>query len=170
MTVAQAYARFMVVFFIAVGVPSIVKPLTDAPGGGLILWPEAAKVFGIFLGNWFHFVAHVLLGIIGLFAIRQTSAAREYARLILLVVTIFLIMGLTTDDGVWMVSANWNEISAAGEPLLTAAPSWYGYIPLNPADDVLHALVALSAILVGLTPLGLRPWGFWRKDTPSQAV
>lgn len=164
MTVAQAYARFMIVFFIAVGTPSIIKPLTDAPGDGLILWPEAAKVLGIFLGNWFHFVAHILLGLIGLFAYRHTSGSREYARLIVLVVAIFLIMGLTTDDGVWMVSANWNEIAAAGQPVLSAEPSWYGYIPLNPADDILHAIVLLSAVIVGLTPIGLRPWGFWRKN------
>jgi len=36
-TVVQAYTRFMVVFFIMVGVGCLIKPLTDAPGGGLIL-------------------------------------------------------------------------------------------------------------------------------------
>ena len=33
-TVVQAYARFMVVFFIMVGLGCLIKPLTDAPGAG----------------------------------------------------------------------------------------------------------------------------------------
>ena len=36
-TVVQAYTRFMVLFFIGVGLGCLIKPLTDAPGGGLAI-------------------------------------------------------------------------------------------------------------------------------------
>src|SRR5437868_15266670 len=79
-TVVQAYSRFMVIFFIAVGLGCLIKPLTDAPGGGLILWPEAGRTFGIFLINWVHTVLHLGLAVYAVLALSRTSAARGFAR------------------------------------------------------------------------------------------
>ena len=36
--------------------------------------------------------------------------------------------------------------------------SWYGFIPANPPDDALNALVGISGFVFGFLPLGLRPW------------
>ena len=79
-TVVQAYTRFMVVFFIMVGVGCAIKPLTDAPGGGLILWPEAGRTFGIFLINWVHTVLHLGLAGYAALAFARTSAARSFGQ------------------------------------------------------------------------------------------
>lgn len=158
---AVVYARFMVVFFFLVSVPDIIRPLTDAPSGGFILWPEAAQVFGIFLANWLHFVIHWGLAFVGIFLMWRTDTAREYARLILVVVLIFLALGLATNGGVWIVPANWPGDVSGGKIAPLAQASWYGYIPLNWPDNLLHITLAAVAIVVGLTPVGLRPWGFW---------
>ncbi len=158
---AVVYARFMVVFFFLVSVPDIIRPLTDAPSGGLLLWPEAAQVFGIFLANWLHFVIHWGLGFVGLFLMWRTDTAREYARLNLVVLLFFLGFGLTTDGGVWIVPATWPADVSSGTIAPLAHASWYGYIPLNWPDNFLHIGLALISIVVALTPVGLREWGYW---------
>ena len=43
-----------------------------------------------------------------------------------------------------------------------ATAGWYGFIPANPPDDALNALVGLSGFVFGFMPIGLRPWGYWR--------
>jgi hypothetical protein len=49
--------------------------------------------------------------------------------------------------------------------MLTNGASWYGFIPANPADDVINGLVALSGLIFGFLAYGLRPWGYWRRPT-----
>jgi hypothetical protein len=106
-TVVQAYTRFMVVFFIMVGLGCLIKPLTDAPGGGLILWPEAGRTFGIFLINWVHTVLHLGLAVYAALAVSRTSAARGFGQTVFWVCAVLVVIGLVTPDGVWLLPANW---------------------------------------------------------------
>ena len=160
MTVVQAYTRFMIVFFVCVGLGCLIKPLTDAPGGGLLLWPEAGRTFGIFLINWVHTVLHLGLAVYAVLAFKSTSASRGFGRAVFWICAVLVMIGLFTPDGVWLVPANWD--ADLGQPPRQAAASWYGFIPANPPDDALNALVGLSGFVFGFMPVGLRPWGYWR--------
>ena len=162
LTVVQAYARFMVAFFVCVGLGCLIKPLTDAPGGGLILWPEAARTFGIFLINWVHTVVHLGLAVYAALALSRPSAARGFAQCVFWVCAGLVLIGLLTPDGVWLTPANWSTDVLGDRIAPVAATGWYGFIPANPPDDALNALVGLSGFVFGFMPLGLRPWGYWR--------
>ena len=162
MTVVQAYTRFMVIFFVCVGLGCLIKPLTDAPGGGLILWPEAGRTFGIFLINWVHTVLHLGLAVYAVFALAHTSTARGFARTVFWVCAALVLIGLLTPDGVWLVPADWNADSIGQRITPVASVSWYGFVPANPPDDALNALVGLSGFVFGFMPVGLRAWGYWR--------
>ena len=162
MTVVQAYTRFMVAFFVAVGLGCLIKPLTDAPGGGLFLWPEAGRTFGVFLINWVHTVLHLGLAVYAVFALSQTSVARGFARCVFWVCLGLVIIGLLTPDGLWLIPTNWGSDVQGDRIVPVAGVSWYGFIPANPPDDALNALVGLSGFVAGYMPVGLRPWGYWR--------
>src|SRR5437870_13181607 len=115
----------MVLFFVGVGLGCAIKPLTDAPGGGLILWPEAGRTFGIFLINWVHTVLHLGLAVYAVLALSQTSAARGFARCVFWVCLGLGVIGLLTPDGVWLIPANWpTDVQGDGiTPVATA--SWF---------------------------------------------
>ena len=162
MTVVQAYTRFMVVFFIMVGVGCAIKPLTDAPGGGLILWPEAGRTFGIFLINWVHTVLHLGLAVYAALAFSRTPSARSFAQTVFWICAVLVGIGLLTPDGLWLVPANWSADVSGDRIAPVANTGWYGFIPANPPDDALNALVGLSGFVFGFLPVGLRPWGYWR--------
>jgi hypothetical protein len=165
MTMAQAYTRFMILFFLIVGIFCIVRPFpfSDAPGRGLIFWPRAAKSFYIFLINWFHFVLHMGLAVVAVFAHLRTSTSRAYARFVFWSCAALVAIGLFTKDGLWLVPARWPDDIEGDRIRPKTEPSWYGFIPANPADDFLNALVAVSGFVFGYLPLGLRRWGFWRE-------
>src|SRR5260221_13324187 len=101
-TVVQGYTRFMVVFFICVGLGCLIKPLTDAPGGGLILWPEAGRTFGIFLINWVHTVLHLGLAAYAALAFSRTSTARTFGQTVFWICAVLVGIGLLTPDGLWL--------------------------------------------------------------------
>ena len=162
MTVVQAYARFMVVFFVTVGLGCAIKPLTDAPGGGLILWPEAGRTFGIFLINWVHTVLHLGLAVYAAIAFSKTSSARGFAQTVFWICALLVLIGLLTPDGVWLVPASWGADVVGDHIVPASSPGWYGFIPANPPDDALNTLVGLSGFVFGFMPVGLRAWGYWR--------
>jgi len=157
-TLVQAYARFMVLFFVGVGLGCAIKPLTDAPGGGLILWPEAGRTFGIFLINWVHTVLHLALAVFAVLALSRTSSSRVFAQSVFWVCAVLVVIGLLTPDGLWLVSATWEDDVVAGRIAPVNVASWYGFIPANPPDDALNALVGISGFVFGFLPVGLRPW------------
>jgi hypothetical protein len=159
----QAFARFMIVFFIVVGAVSQIRPLTDAQPGGLILWPEGAYVLGIFLGGIFHFWVHLVLAVIGACALWWTTTARYYAQLIFYVCAILVVIGILEPEGFWFAPVNWSRDVAHGQIVTTIHPSWYGLVPLNWADTALNGLVAIAGLVFGFTPFGVRRWGYWRR-------
>ena len=162
MTIVRGYTRFMVVFFVAVGLGCLIKPLTDAPGGGLLLWPEAGRTFGIFLINWVHTVLHLGLAVYAVVALSSTSASRGFARAVFWICAVLVVVGLLTPDGVWLVPTSWPDDAVGRGIAPVATASWYGFIPANPPDDALNALVGLSGFIFGYMAIGLRPWGYWR--------
>jgi hypothetical protein len=161
-TVVQVYTRFMVAFFVAVGLGCLIKPLTDAPGGGLILWPEAGRTFGFFLINWVHTLLHLGLAVFAALAFSRTSVSRAFGQTVFWVCAVLVVIGLLTPDGLWLVPANWGSDVSGDRIAPIATTSWYGFIPANPPDDALNALVGLSGFIFGFMPVGLRPWGYWR--------
>jgi len=164
MTMVQAYARFMIGFFVVISVVSQIRPLTDAPPGGLILWPEGAYVLGIFLGGIFHFFVHMVLAVLGVFAIWSTTTSRYFAQLVFYTCAVLVVIGILEPEGFWFSPVHWSRDVANGQLVGTTRLSWYGLVPLNWADTALNGLVALSGFLFGFTPFGLRPWGYWRRS------
>jgi len=167
LTVAQAYTRFMILFFFVVGVMSILRPITDQRDGSLIMWPEAGKVLGIFLVNWFHFVLHLVLCAWAIIAVRRTAWCRAFGWGVFLACAPLVVIGLLTPQGLWLVPAHWPADVANGEVTLVTTPSWYGFIPANIPDDIINTLVGLSGLIIALHPVALRPWDYWRRSAAA---
>jgi hypothetical protein len=60
------------------------------------------------------------------------------------------------------VPSTWGADVVGDHIVPVSSPGWYGFIPANPPDDALNALVGLSGFVFGFMPVGLRPWGYWR--------
>jgi hypothetical protein len=126
------------------------------------LWPEAGRTFGIFLINWVHTVLHLGLAIYAALAFSRTSAARSFGQTVFWICALLVGIGLLTPDGLWLLPANWSTDVNGDRIAPMANAGWYGFIPANPPDDALNALVGLSGFAFGFMPIGLRPWGYWR--------
>ncbi len=142
MTVARGFALIFGLVYVVVGLLGFIKPLTDAPGSGLFLGGEDAKLLGIFAVNWFHNLAHLAIGLLGLAAAQRMDLARVYAQAIGLAYALLFVIGLFTGD-------------------------FLGVLPLNGADNVLHLLSAIVALVVGFSPVGERTLG---QPRPAGAV
>jgi hypothetical protein len=138
-TTSRLFALVFGAIYVAVGLFGFLRPLTDAPHGGLLV-TNTALLLGIFAVNWFHNLAHVLIGASGLVASPRTDTARVWAATIGSAYAILFVVGLFTTD-------------------------FLGILPLNDADNVLHLASALLALAMGLTPLGLRLVGQRRLAT-----
>jgi hypothetical protein len=133
MTVTRWFALIFGAIYVAVGLLGFIRPLTDAPGDGLV-HSHTANLLGIFSINWFHNVAHIAIGALGLAAAGRTSTSRLYARAIGVAYAGLFVIGLFT--------GNFLDI-----------------LPLNAPDNVLHLASAVVALAIGFTGLGLRPLG-----------
>jgi hypothetical protein len=129
MTVARAFALIFGAVYVIVGVLGFIRPLTDAPADGLIV-TEPTNLLGIFAVNWFHNLAHLLIGVLGLVAASRTSSARAYAGVVGIAYAALFVIGLLTTN------------------LLNI-------LPLNTPDNILHLASAVLALIVGFTPVGL---------------
>jgi hypothetical protein len=167
LTVAQAYTRFMILFFFVVGVMSILRPITDQRDGSLIMWPEAGKVLGLFLVNWFHFVLHLFLCVWAIIAMRRTGWCRAFGWGVFVSCATLVVIGLLTPQGLWLVPANWPADVANGDVTLVTTPNWYGFVPANIPDDIINSLVGLSGLIIAVHPIAWRPWGFWRQKAAA---
>ncbi|HUG14280.1 MAG TPA: DUF4383 domain-containing protein [Thermomicrobiales bacterium] len=131
MTIGQAYTRFFIIFFTVVSIPCVLRPLTDAKGGGLFLGKRTANALGLFRINWFHAVLHMALAVVGLTALGSTERSRMFARLNFIACAILVAIGLTTENGT-------------------------KHIPANRADDIINSAVGLAGLVVGFTPIAHR--------------
>ena len=105
---------------------------------------------------------HLGLAVYAALALSHTSAARGFGQTVFWVCAVLVVIGLLTPDGLWLLPANWGPDVAGDRIAPVSSPSWYGFIPANPPDDALNALVGLSGFVFGFMPIGLRPWGYWR--------
>jgi hypothetical protein len=93
------------------------------------------KVLGILSVNGWHNLVHLVTGLIGLSAARSWSGARTYSLALFVAYTAIFILGLAygTHDAVLSL------------------------IPINGADNVLHALIAAGALASALASPAVPP-------------
>ncbi|MGU3411236.1 DUF4383 domain-containing protein [Microbacterium sp. M1A1_1b] len=117
------------VVFLIVGIAGFVPGLTmdmgtmSAAGNG-----SMAHLLGLFQVSVLHNIVHLLFGIVGLIAARSAAGARLYLLVGGIVYAVLFVYGLFTA----------NMTSAAN------------FVPLNSADNVLHAVLAVAMIVLGV--------------------
>jgi hypothetical protein len=141
MTVARGFALVFGAIYVVVGLLGFIRPLTDAPGDA-VLHHHTANLLGIFSINWFHNLAHIAIGALGLAAARQTNTSRLYAQAIGVAYAGLFVIGLFT--------GNFLDI-----------------LPLNGPDNVLHLASAVVALAIGFSAIGLQVLGQRGKVMPS---
>ena len=95
--------------------------------------PAVGNLLGIFAINWFHNVAHLLIGLAGLAMYRSYRASKTYALVVGLAYAALAILGLVTPT---VATLN-------------------GLLPLNGSDDILHIGTA-AALLFAYFAAGSR--------------
>jgi hypothetical protein len=115
---ARRYAFLLGIVFLVVGVLGFVDPLT--PDG---------RLFGLFMVNAAHNWFHLLSGVFGVLASRAENSRVPlgFAWFVLIVYGLLTLMGFMIPSQQGML---------------------LGAIPVNPADNMLHLLLALSALAV----------------------
>ena len=93
------------------------------------------EVFGLLSVNGWHNVVHLVTGLIGLRAARTWGGARTYCWALFVLYTAVFVLGLAygTDEAVLSL------------------------IPINAADDALHAISAAAALASGLATPAVPP-------------
>jgi Domain of unknown function (DUF4383) len=97
------------------------------------LEPFAGLLLALFAVNWFHNVAHLAIGAVGLAVYRSYSASKAYALALGIAYAALFVLGVLTAD-----------VATLG-----------GLLPLNGLDDLLHvgtSLVAFAAYFTARMP------------------
>lgn len=128
MPLVQRFAQVFGIIYLLVGVlgfipvpPFLVETMPPEFWG-----PFSGFLLGLFAVNWFHNLAHLLIGVAGLAVYRSFLASKVYALVIGVAYAALFLLGILTGEGM--------------APLLGGLLS-----PLNAPDDVLHLLTALVA-------------------------
>ena len=125
---ARTFATVVGAVFVLVGVLGFVPGITTPYGDlGFAGHQSEAKLLGLFQVSILHNIVHLLFGIAGLAMARRADTARTY-----------LIGG----------GAIYAVLFIYG--LLVGEKSSANFVPLNPADDILHLLLAIGMIGLGL--------------------
>ena len=134
-TPAQIFALVLGVSFLAAGVLGFFTS-ADFSVGDAVLAPEnRGTLLGLDVNGW-HNVVHAVTGLVALAVVGRYHAARAFA------VGIGAVYALVTVLGV-----------LAGDPGVVL-----GLVPVNTADNLLHAAVALLGVVLGLaTPATRAP-------------
>ena len=121
MSLAQRFAQVFGAVYVLVGILGFIPPLLIGTVPGAI-GPFAGFLIGLFAVNWFHSLAHLLIGMAGLATYRNPAAASIYALVLGIAYALLFVVGL-----IW-------GITFLG-----------GLLPLNGLDHILHLLTALIA-------------------------
>ena len=121
MTVAQRFAQIFGAVYLLVGIIGFIPPLLIGSVPGAI-GPFAGYLVALFAVNWFHSLAHLLIGVAGLASYRNANSASAYALALGVAYALLFVVGL-----IW-------GIRFLG-----------GLLPLNGWDHILHLLTALVA-------------------------
>jgi Domain of unknown function (DUF4383) len=131
--IVQRFAQVFGAIYVLVGVAGFIPPLLigSLPAG--VLGPFAGMLLALFAVNWFHNVAHLAIGAVGLALYRSYSASKAYALALGLAYAALFVLGVLS-----------SEVATLG-----------GLLPLNGLDDVLHigtSLVAFAAFFTARLP------------------
>lgn len=121
MTIAQRFAQIFGAIYLLVGIIGFIPPLLVGSVPGAV-GPFTGFLIGLFVVNWFHNLAHLLIGAAGLATYRSPAGASAYALALGVAYTALFVLGLIF-----------------GLRLLG------GLLPLNGWDHALHLLTALIA-------------------------
>lgn len=128
-TLTQKGALLFGVVFLIVGIAGFIPGLTmDMSSMSVAGDGSMALLLGLFQVSVLHNIVHLLFGIVGLLAARSASGARLYLLVGGIVYLVLFIYGLFT----------------AG---MTGAAN---FVPLNSADNALHAFLAVAMIVLGI--------------------
>jgi Domain of unknown function (DUF4383) len=135
MSWAQRFALVFGGIYLLVGILGFIPPLVSGEIPGAIGGPFTGYLIGLFAVNWFHNLAHLLIGAAGLATYRNPIGASTYALVIGVAYALLFLLGLLAQ-----------QVATLG-----------GLLPLNAWDDLLHLLtaaVALGAYFVSLRAAG----------------
>ena len=122
MPLVQRFAQVFGLIYLLVGVLGFMPPLLSGSFEE-ISGPFSGVLLGLFAVNWFHSLAHLVIGALGLALYRSLSGSKAYALAIGAAYAVLFLLGL----------------------LPAGLQTLGGLLPLNWADDVLHLLTALVA-------------------------
>jgi Domain of unknown function (DUF4383) len=120
-TIAQRFAQIFGAVYLLVGIIGFIPPLLIGAVPGAI-GPFAGYLIALFAVNWFHSLAHLLIGVAGLATYRSVTGASAYALALGIAYALLFVLGLIF--GLRFLG---------------------GLLPLNGWDHALHLLTALIA-------------------------
>ncbi len=129
MSLVQRFAQVFGAVYLLVGLTGFVPPLLLGTLPAEVLGPFEGLQLGLFAVNWFHSLAHLLIGAAGLAVYRSYAASKTYA----------LVLGVAY-LGLFLLGIFTGSVATLG-----------GLLPLNAPDDVLHILTALVAFTAYFT-------------------
>ncbi len=128
-TWTQKGALVFGVVFLIVGIAGFIPGLTmDMGSMAMAGHGSMALLLGLFQVSALHNIVHLLFGVVGLVAARTATGARLYLLIGGIVYAVLFVYGLFTAG--MMGGAN--------------------FVPLNSADNVLHAVLAVAMIVLGV--------------------
>lgn len=137
MSLAQRFAQVFGVVYLLVGIAGFVPPFLTGNVSG-VSGPFAGLLLGLFAVNWFHNLAHIAVGAVGLAVYRSHFASMSYALAIGTAYALLFLLGMLAQP-----------VGALG-----------GILPLNGWDDLLHILsaaVAFGAYFASRGAMGRTP-------------
>ena len=123
MSLVQRFAQVFGAVYLLVGLTGFIPALLLGSLPAEVLGPLKGLQLGIFAVNWFHSLAHLLIGAAGLAVYRSYAGSKAYA----------LVLGVAY-LGLFLLGTFSGSVVTLG-----------GLLPLNAPDDVLHILTALIA-------------------------
>jgi Domain of unknown function (DUF4383) len=127
-TAVQKAALVVAIVFLAVGIAGFIPGVTTSYDTlSVASHHSQALLLGLFQVSVLHNIVHLLFGVAGLVAARTFSAARGY-----------LIIG----GAIYLVLFVYG--------LVVAQDSAANFVPVNPADDILHLVLGVGMIGLGV--------------------
>ena len=128
-TLTQKGALVFGVVFLIVGIAGFIPGLTMDMGSMSVAGHGSmAMLLGLFQVSVLHNIVHLLFGIVGLIAARTAVAARLYLLVGGIVYAVLFVFGL----------------------FVAGMAGAANFVPLNSADNVLHAFLAVAMIVLGV--------------------
>ncbi len=128
-TLVQKGALLFGVVFLIVGIAGFIPGLTMDMGTMSFAGNSSmAMLLGLFQVSALHNIVHLLFGIVGVLAARSAAGSRSYLLIGGIIYAVLFVFGL----------------------FVAGMAGAANFVPLNSADNVLHALLAVAMILLGV--------------------